>query len=173
MSLYEYVADKEQLLDLVADQAMSALPELTTAGDWRIEMRRFFTAFHQLFLAHPAIAHVMVTRPLAGPITLKRAEPALTVLVNAGMADDEAVELFITLASYTIGASLYELARRDTTDRDLRLAELATEQSIVARLTPHLQAAASPAQFQQGLDRLLAGESSPVGGLEMLPLSRR
>lgn len=161
MSLYEHVTNKEALLDLMADRAMTALPELVDGGDWRVEMRRFFTAFHELFLAHPAIAHVMVTRPLAGPVTLKRGEPALSVLVTAGISDSEAVQIFISLASYTIGASLYELARQDTTERDVRLDELtASSHPMLARLAPHLRDAAGEEQFQQGLDRLLGSQPS-------------
>jgi len=159
MSLYEYVANKQDLLDLMADQAMEALPDLDASGDWREQMRRFFNAFHELFVAHPAIAHVMVTRPLVGPVTLKRAEPALTVLVGAGMSDADAVALFIALASYTIGASLYALARHDTTERDTRLGELVAGHPTLTRVAPHLQAAAGSEQFAYGLEQLLGGST--------------
>src|SRR3954452_15729442 len=84
MSLYEHVTNKDALLDLMADQAMDTLPELRPGAAWDREMKRFFTAFHELFLAHPAVAHVMVARPLSGPVALRRGEPALAVLVAAG-----------------------------------------------------------------------------------------
>jgi AcrR family transcriptional regulator len=156
MSLYEHVPSKEALLDLVADQAMTALPELDPGGNWRSELERFFAAFHELFLAHPAIAHVMVQRPLVGPVTIRRGEPALAVLTAAGFSDADAVECFIALASYTIGASLYEIARRDTTDRDTRLAELADEDHpTLQRVSEHLRGAAGDRQFLAGLHRLL------------------
>lgn len=163
MSLYEHVANKEALLDLMADQAMAALPELSSTADWRAEMDRFFTAFHELFLTHPAIAHVMVTRPLSGPVTLTRAEPALAVLSAAGMTDTEAVQLFIALAAYTIGASLYELARRDTSRRDTQIDQLdPASHPTVRRLAPQLRAAAGPGQFEHGLKRLLADAGDDV-----------
>jgi hypothetical protein len=79
------------------------------------------------------------------------------------MSDAAAVQLFIALASYTIGASLYELARRDTTQRDARLDELAaTEHPTLLRLGRHLHDAAGRQQFEQGLERLLHPADEPV-----------
>jgi AcrR family transcriptional regulator len=158
MSLYEHVENKDVLLDLMADHAIAWLPELDPAGDWRAEMRRFFTAFHELYLEHPAVAYVMVHRPLAGPNTLRRGEPALQALLRAGFDDAAAVEAFTALGSYTVGASLYELARRDA-DRSgasRRFATLsATDFPTVQRLAAHLTAAAGAHQFHRGLTRLL------------------
>ena len=155
MSLYEHVANKEALLDLMADEAMASLPELKPGAPWDREMKRFFTAFHELFLQHPAVAHVMVTRPLSGPVALRRGEPALAVLVAAGFTDAQTVELFIALASYTIGASLYELARRDTNAHDTRWDELPAEHPLMRRLAPHMQRSTGGRQFARGLQHLL------------------
>jgi AcrR family transcriptional regulator len=156
MSLYEHVANKEALLDLMADQAMASLPELRPGAPWQREMTRFFTAFHELFLEHPAVAHVMVARPLSGPVALRRGEPAFAVLVAAGFTDAQAVEAFIALASYTIGASLYELARRETHLRDTRFDDLVTvEHPLLVRLAPHLHRSTGGQQFRRGLRHLL------------------
>jgi AcrR family transcriptional regulator len=157
MSLYEHVANKDALLDLMADQAMASLPELRPGAPWQREMTRFFTAFHELFLAHPAVAHVMVTRPLSGPVALRRGEPAFAVLVAAGFSDAQAVEAFIALASYTIGASLYELARRETHTRDTRFEDdvVAVEYPLLVRLAPHLHRSTGGQQFRRGLRHLL------------------
>src|SRR5215203_2275171 len=58
MALYRHVGSKEQLMDMIAAQAMSALPEPDPDGDWRREMLRFFSATHDLLLQHPAVAHI-------------------------------------------------------------------------------------------------------------------
>jgi AcrR family transcriptional regulator len=112
MSLYEHIANKEALLDLMADRALASLPALDPDGAWRGELLRFFLAYHDLFVKHPAVAHVAVQRPLAGEMAIKRGDRALETLVRAGFSDEQAVAVFITLANYTIGASLYQRARR-------------------------------------------------------------
>src|ERR1700752_3812590 len=115
MSLYVHVANKDALLDLMADRSMAALPALRHDGDWRAEITRFFVAFHDLFVEHPAVAHVMVQRPLAGETTVRRGDGALESLVAPRLRSTGALELFITLANSTIGPSLYELARHAPT----------------------------------------------------------
>jgi AcrR family transcriptional regulator len=163
MSLYVHVANKDALLDLMADRSMAALPALRHDGDWRAEITRFFVAFHDLFVEHPAVAHVMVQRPLAGQTTVRRGERALETLLAAGFDDTEAVELFITLANYTIGASLYELARDAPTKpmASHRFDELDEgEHPTLYRLRAKIAAAGSDTQFRRGLSRLL-GSSAP------------
>lgn len=156
MSLYEHVANKDALLDLMADVALASLPELKPGAPWQREMKRFFTAFHELFLAHPAVAHVMVTRPLSGPVAMRRGEPGFAVLVAAGFTDAQAVEVFIALASYTIGASLYEVARRETNANDTRFdSQTGDEHPLLARLAPHLQKSTGGRQFARGLQHLI------------------
>jgi AcrR family transcriptional regulator len=160
MSLYEHVANKDALLDLMADRSMAALPELDPQGDWREELTRFFVAFHALFVEHPAVAHVTVQRPLSGETTLRRGEPALQTLLQAGFGDDEAVELFIALANYTIGASLYELARRGP-EQPLAAHRFDAldegEHPTLHRLAPKIAQAAGDRQFRRGLTRLMLG----------------
>src|ERR1700751_1428149 len=108
MSLYVHVANKDALLDLMADRSMAPLPALRHDGDWRAETPRFFVAFHDLFVEHPAVAHVMVQRPLAGETTVRRGERALETLLAAGFDDTQAGEVFITLGNYTNGRSPYQ-----------------------------------------------------------------
>ncbi|MHB8690519.1 MAG: TetR/AcrR family transcriptional regulator [Solirubrobacteraceae bacterium] len=160
MSLYEHVANKDALLDLMADRSMAALPELDPGGDWREELSRFFIAFHDLFVKHPAVAHVTVQRPLAGETALARGEPALQTLLRAGFDDAEAVELFIALANYTIGASLYELARRGP-DQPLAAnrfdALQAAEHPTVHRLSRKIAQASGDEQFRRALTHLMQG----------------
>jgi TetR/AcrR family tetracycline transcriptional repressor len=158
MSLYEHVANKDALLDLMADHSMAALPELDPQGEWRAELTRFFVAFRELFLEHPAVAHVTVQRPLSGETTLRRGEPAFETLLHAGFDDDKAVELFIALANYTTGASLYELARRGphqplAAHRFDTLRE--SEHPTLHRLAPKIAQVAGEDQFRRGLTHLV------------------
>ena len=158
MSLYEHVENKDALLDLVADRSMASLPELDPDGDWSEELTRFFVAFHDLFIAHPAVAHVSVQRPLAGEMTIRRGERALETLLRAGFSDAEAVELFIALVNYTTGAALYELGRRGPA-QPLAAHRFDTlkegEHPTLHRLAGRIARASGDEQFRRGLERLL------------------
>jgi AcrR family transcriptional regulator len=160
MSLYEHVTDKEELLDLVADTALAELPEIDPAADWYIAMIELMTGLHALLVRYPAAAHIMVARPLSGPMALERGGPAIETLLRAGFDDATSVELFIAAASYTIGVSLYEIARKgpealDAVARFDRLAE--QDQPILYRLGRRIATVTDERQFQAGLRHLLLG----------------
>ena len=158
MSLYEYFDNKEQLLDLIADHAIASLPEVDRTGDWRAQTIRFYRAMHALFLVHPAVAHILVERTVAGPNTARTAEPLLATLVAAGLSDRRAVDAFLTLTSYTIGASLHELARtgNDRANIHERFSNITREDyPTLHRLAPLIVKAPGDKQFRSGLVHLL------------------
>src|SRR4051794_35099827 len=88
MALYRHVGGKDQLIDLIVAQVLSAVPEPDPAGDWRKEMLRFFYTTHELLIEHPAVAHSMAQRPLAGERTTLIADRALETLLAAGFGDE-------------------------------------------------------------------------------------
>lgn len=167
MSLYEHVAGKEDLLDLVADSALAELPEIDPATEWRAAMTELMTALHALLVRYPAVAHIMVARPLSGPMALERGGPAIETLLRAGFDDETAVELFIAVSSYTMGVALYEIARREpgavgAVARFDALAE--QDQPILYRLGRRIAMVTDERQFQAGLGHLLLGYSAERSG---------
>lgn len=162
MSLYEHVTNKEELLDLVADSALAELPEIDSATEWSTAMTDLMTALHALLVRYPAVAHIMVQRPLSGPMALERGGPAIETLLRAGFDDATSVELFIAVASYTIGVSLYEIARKGpevlgAVERFDSLAE--HDQPVLYRLGRRIAMVTDERQFQAGLRHLLLGYS--------------
>lgn len=111
MAIYHHVPNKDRLLDLIADESMRTLPLTDLDAVWDQELVRFFVAFHRLYLDHPALAQVMAQRPLEGPVAIGHGERILALLGRAGIADQQAVALLVSLVSYTIGSSLYRLSR--------------------------------------------------------------
>lgn len=167
MSLYEHVANKEELLDLVADSALAELPEIDPATDWYAAMTELMTALHALLVRYPAAAHIMVARPLSGPMALERGGPAIETLLRAGFDDATSVELFIAIASYTIGVSLYEIARRgpEALEAVARFDALAEQdQPTLYRLGRRIATVTDERQFQAGLRHLLLGYSAEPAG---------
>ena len=100
----------------------------------------------------------MAQRPMEGPTAVAVAEPLLTLLLKAGLDDDEAAAALVTLLTFTIGTSLYRLSRtRPGDDRRRRFAAIDKESAPNAyRLRQRMSAAAlNEEHFIDGLTRLI------------------
>ena len=133
MAIYHHVPNKEALLDLLADEALRALPAVDPTADWEQEVVRLFTAFHHLHLLHPALAYVMTKRPLEGPTAIRLGDRVIGMMIDAGLTEREAVSAFVALNNYTVGTSLYRIVRgsRNSTDAP-RFARVAEETAPIA-----------------------------------------
>lgn len=155
MALYYHVANKEQLVDLMADYSLGTLPEIDIRAQWDAELERHFIAFHRLFIARPAVAEVSSRRPLEGPNATRVGEQILRLLTAAGFGDAEAVGAFVALFNYTVGASLYRLSRHRPLEH--RLANLTEEATPISRrLRDRFVVAGAEEQFIDGLRRVIA-----------------
>jgi AcrR family transcriptional regulator len=161
MSLYRHVANKDTLLELMADQVLAELPVPDPQGEWQAEMETFWMALRELLLEHPAVAGLMLEMPIIGPEISVRGEATLACLVNGGLDDELAVQALTAMTWYTVGGALHAIATRNPEgrpDRGVRLADLpGTRYPTVRRLTPHLDSDATAEFFRRGLRRLIRG----------------
>jgi AcrR family transcriptional regulator len=153
MALYHHVDGKERLLDLVVDQSLTALPMIED------DLRDFFIALHRMLVARPALAQAMAARPLEGPVATAAAERALAALRRSGFNDDQAANTFVSMFSYTLGASLYRISRTPLRATGEFPGVDADRTPAVHRVRRTLAASATDEQrFRRVLDTLLAGE---------------
>lgn len=89
MSLYTYVADKSELLELMIDEAYLAMPELTAAETWRDGVRALAGSNLALYRRHPWLAETYSERPPLGPGVIGKYERELAVLDGLGLSDVE------------------------------------------------------------------------------------
>lgn len=161
MSLYGYVANKEELLERLADHVLGQLPAVDSDRPWQDAIVDFFASLHDLLLEHPAVAQVVTQRPTSGPNTRHHGEQALAVLRGGGLPDRLAVEAFIALSCYTIGAALYTGARTAARTENpdwVGFGSLPVDDpAVLADLRPHLAARAGREQVRSGLEHLVRG----------------
>ena len=154
MALYHHVANKGQLIDLMADYALRSLPELDLTAPWDSGLEKWFGAYHRLFMAHPAVAEVITRRPLEGPTASRHGDRILECLLAAGFSDDDAVALFVDLVNYTVGASLFRLGRQRPDGE--RMSALANQDVPTAfRLRRRLARAATEKEILAGIGRII------------------
>lgn len=170
MSLYRHVATKDELLDAVAEQIFAELSVDTANDDWAGELRTVARQFRDLVLAHPKVVPLLFVRPLATPIamrplgTLRPVEDILELLIRAGFAEEDALDVYRAFYGFVQGHVLNEVqefvADSEETDDLLRfgLHRLPLKKFPRLRsLAPVLAAYDGSAGLERGMDVLLNG----------------
>jgi AcrR family transcriptional regulator len=115
MTLYRYVATRDELLDLMTDLVVRELvDDGDDPGDWRAVLRGAGRAMRGTLLRHPWAIAVFNGRPPIGPNTLRWIEQALSRLDLPGLTIDQMLDMTATVQSFTVGAVQAELAARES-----------------------------------------------------------
>lgn len=110
MSLYHYVANKEEILDGIVDAVFSEIDLPSPAGEWRKEMHERAHAVRRALKRHPWAVGLLETRSSPGPSTLRHHEATLATLRAAGFSVQMTAHAYALLDSYIYGAALQEAA---------------------------------------------------------------
>ena len=77
MSLYRYVAAKDELLTLMVDGALGAPPPAPPGEDWRAGLSRWAVGVRAAYQRHPWALRVPISAPPLGPNNVAWLENAL------------------------------------------------------------------------------------------------
>ncbi len=138
MSLYNHVANKDELLDGMVDLVFSEIDLPAGGTDWKTAMRQRAISARQALARHRWAIGLMESRSSPGPATLRHHDAVLGSLREAGFSVEMAAHAFSLLDSYTYGFALQEASLPfDTGPATAELAEM-----IMARFAageyPHL-----------------------------------
>jgi len=161
MSLYGHVAGKEELVALMADHVLGEVPDIDPDAPWDVAIVDFFIALHAVLLDHSGVSQAYTLRPTSGPNTTRHGRQALAALTAGGLPDRLAVEAFVALSCYTMGAALYTSARAARPDPQWLGFGITGED--LATLRDHLAVRAGPEQFRSGLEHLVRGYATEIG----------
>lgn len=123
MSLYNHVADKAELLDLMLDYVIGDLVRASEhdTGTWEERLRAIARRNHDLWRSHQVFAQVYVDGVTIGPYGLANIERIIGILRDAGFTDDDAAQAFVVLFHYSVAAMLVGQAKPvDHSRRDRR-----------------------------------------------------
>lgn len=109
MSLYNHVANKDELLDGMVEQVIAEVPLPQAGGDWRAEMGRRGIGAHRVMMAHPWAPLLVVSRVNSGPAMLTYVEATLAALIEAGFTYPQADHVWNAMDSYIYGFTLHKL----------------------------------------------------------------
>ncbi len=110
-SLYAYVANKDELMDLIVDEIMleSAVDDQEPAEDvvdWQEQIKAMVRAGYHTLIAHRDIAKAMLGRIPFGPNGLRNVENMLKLLRAHGMPDYVAAYAGDLIGQYMVGTAI-------------------------------------------------------------------
>ena len=106
MSLYHYVASKEELLDAMIDVVFEEIELPPEETGWQSAMRRRAVSARQVLARHPWAIGLMESRTSPGPANLRHREAVTACLRRAGFSVVTATHANWLLNSYVYGYAL-------------------------------------------------------------------
>ncbi|MEV4702240.1 TetR/AcrR family transcriptional regulator [Actinoplanes sp. NPDC049316] len=161
MSLYTYVRDKEELVDLMVDQVSEFDP-----AEGEPDLLRLLVWQRDLMLRHPWLPAALPNRRLDGPHMLGHLERGLAALEPTGLPGAVKLEILALLTGFVAGYVSNELAqaRAGVTDSERVQQHVAALQEAVASgAYPRLAAVLAeggpvrPPAFEDVARRMIAG----------------
>jgi AcrR family transcriptional regulator len=105
MSLYNHVANKNDLLDGMVDVVFAEM-ELPSGGDWKTALRRRAVSARLALARHPWAIGIMESRATPGPATLRHHDAVLASLRAGGFSVAMAAHAYSVMDSYIYGFAL-------------------------------------------------------------------
>jgi AcrR family transcriptional regulator len=104
MTPYSYVADKDELLDLMLDEVSRAmlLPE-PLPGDWRVALRAIAFATRAAVEAHPWIFRGQARRPRGRINTMRHIEQSIGAVQMLGVDRATGARVLMAVDDYVLG----------------------------------------------------------------------
>lgn len=100
MAPYYYVADKRELLDLVASAALAGVSP-APSGSWQQRLRQMIDQIDERLRKHPGLGDVLIEGMLRKQLDLISA--MMGILSDAGFADREILSAYATVHTYLFG----------------------------------------------------------------------
>jgi AcrR family transcriptional regulator len=169
MTLYNYVRDRGQLEELVAEAVISGVKVPEPSQDWLGDVRAVATAIWQAVRRHPNVVPLVLTRRTVSPSSYAPAERLVEALARGGLDDLDLLAAFRAVLALVMGSAQAELAGPLAgPDRDVeqvavaaRIGRLAGAQHpLLAALAQTSQQSSAVGDFHRALDMLLAGLQS-------------
>ena len=109
MSLYNYIANKEELLDAMCDFIVSLFDSPEINVEWKESLRRSYISAHEILWNHPWSCALSMSRPNIGNAALMNAETTMGVLRRAGFSPQLTHHAIHALDNHLYGSTLQEI----------------------------------------------------------------
>jgi AcrR family transcriptional regulator len=166
MSLYNHVANKDDVIDGILDLVLAESEPPSPSGDWDAAVRSSAVSVHAALRRHPWASAVVMAPGRLRPARLRYMDSLLGRLREAGFSAETTYHAYHVLDGHIFGFSLWE-ASHSYGDVDASRMMAAFERTITADEYPYLREhgeqhfAEGPhhdvSAFEFGLDLILDG----------------
>jgi AcrR family transcriptional regulator len=163
MSLYNHVANKDEILDGIVDLVLGDIEVPPTGTDWKAAMRSRAISAHQVLLAHPWAALQIMSRFNIGLGMTRYLDSTLGRLREGGFSIEGALDAWHTLDSHIYGFTLQELGlpfeaeEASQVSADVLGQLSGAEYPHVVEVIAHVMQSGRVEDFEFGLDLILDG----------------
>jgi AcrR family transcriptional regulator len=169
MSLYNHVANKDDVLDGLADLAVGEIDVPSSDDDWRAAMRRRAVSIRDMLERHPWAGAVIESRRNPSPARTRYPEAVIRSLREAGFSVPMAIHAFFTLDSYVYGFALHLTSLPSGTPEELTEITEAVLNGLPSAEYPYLREVITDYVLKDGYhyaDEFAFGIELILGGLE-------
>jgi AcrR family transcriptional regulator len=166
MSLYNHVANKDDVLDGILDLVLAESAPASPAGDWDEAIRTSAISVHEALTRHPWSCSLLMTPSHIRPARLRYMDVLLGRIREAGFTAEATYHAYHVLDGYIFGFSLWETTHTYTADEEANMEATFAELVPVDRYPylhehgrqhfsdgPHREGSA----FELGLDLIVDG----------------
>jgi AcrR family transcriptional regulator len=165
MSLYNHVANKDDILDGIVELVASEIDLASDEADWKKAMRRRATSAHEVLARHPWASSLWMSSQTFGPARIRFSDSVLRGFREAGFSGDLTYHAFHVLQSHVMGYTLYVASFQfDAADIKELAATFLREfpaddyPDMAEHIRQHMEPRdAQQGTFEFGLDLILAG----------------
>jgi AcrR family transcriptional regulator len=163
MSLYNHAANKDDILDGIVDLVLSDIEVPPKGTGWKAAMRQRAISAHEVLLAHPWAAMLIMSRYNIGPGMTRYLDATLGRLREGGFSIEGALDAWNSLDSHLYGFTLqelnlpFEVEEAQQVSADV-LSQLPADQyPHVAEVITEIMQSGREEDFEFGLDLILDG----------------
>jgi AcrR family transcriptional regulator len=109
MSLYYYVAKKDDILNAIVDLVVSEIELPSPGADWKAAIRKTAISAHDVLVRHPWAASLMLSATGASPARWRYVDAILGCLREADFSADMTDHAYHALDSHITGFTLSEV----------------------------------------------------------------
>jgi len=100
MSLYRYVASKDELLTLMVDSALGTPPPAPSDEDWRSGLIRWAVGVRGAYQRHPWSLRIPISAPPLGPNNVAWLENALRALRDTPLSEQQKLSTVLLVSGF-------------------------------------------------------------------------
>ena len=168
MSLYYYVANKDELLTGMVDLVATEIEPPAGGGDWKAVIRSSAISFHEVLARHRWATSLMISGPPGvGPAQLRYSDRLLRRLREAGLSPAVTHHAYHALDSHIMGSTLWAAGiasvmktKRDFVETFIRELPVDEYPDFAEHVQQHVTKSVpttGKSEFEFGLDLILDG----------------